>query len=82
MALGDGIGRSKDVSHWSYRRQHDYCDGAKAFMDWLLLNEKYSACLIDTDEKGIFNDVGLMEDNYFVSGKELFEEFKKDMNIR
>ena len=80
MSLGDGIGRNKGVAHWSYGRQRDYFTGAEDFVEWLLSNEKYSACLIDTNEHCIFNDVGLIKDNFTISIDELLAEFKNSIS--
>jgi hypothetical protein len=76
MSLGDGIGRNKGVVNWINSRQRDYFNGAEAFVKWVLSNEKYSACVIDTDEHCIVNDVGLIEDIAIVSADELLEDFK------
>lgn len=76
MALGDGIGRNKGVNYWSQSRQNDYYHGVKDFIEWLLHNDEYAACMIDTDENCIVCEVGLTEDNYIVSINELFEDFK------
>lgn len=76
MALGDGIGRNKGVKHWSLSRQNDYYRGVKDFIEWLLSNDKYGACMIDTDVNCIVCDVGLIEDMYTVSTDELFKEFQ------
>lgn len=80
MALGDGIGRNKGVAHWSDGRQKDYFAGAESFLKWLLSNEKYSACVIDTDDHCIFNDVGLVEDYHDISIEELLAEFKSSIS--
>ena len=76
MSLGDGIGRNKGIAHWSYGRQRDYFTGAESFIKWLLSNEKYSACMIDTDERGIV----LAKDNFTVSIDELLAEFKNSVS--
>ena len=78
MALGDGIGRNKGVNHWAQSRQNDYYRGVKDFIEWLLSNDKYAACTIDTDDNCIVYDIGLIEDMYTVSEDELFKEFKKE----
>ena len=49
---------------------------AKDFIEWLLSNDKYGACMIDTDENCIVCDVGLIEDTHTVSTDELFKEFQ------
>lgn len=77
MSLGDGIGRNRGVSHWKESRQNDYYKGARDFIEWLLTNDKYSACTIDTDEECILCEVGLTEDNWAESADELFKEFQK-----
>ena len=77
MALGDGIGRNKGINHWSQQRQNDYYRGVKDFVKWLLSNDKYAACMIDTDDNCIVCDVGLVEDMYTVSTDELFAEFQQ-----
>lgn len=76
MALGDGIGRNKGINHWSQSRQNDYYRGVKDFIEWLLSNDKYAACTIDTDENCIVCDVGFVEDMYTVSTDELLKEFQ------
>ena len=80
MGLGDGVGRNKSAKHWINSRQRDYFKGVEDFSKWLLSNEKYTACQIDTDENCIFSDVGLTEDNYIISIPELLEEFKSSLN--
>lgn len=77
MALGDGIGRNKGVNHWVESRQNDYYKGASDFIKWLLTNDKYAACMIDTDEECIRSDVGFIKDMWTESADELFKEFKK-----
>lgn len=77
MALGDGIGRNKGVKHWSQGRQNDYFRGAKDFIEWLLTNDKYAACTIDTDENKIFSDCGFTEDYWEINAEELLKEFKQ-----
>ena len=81
MALGDGIGRNKGIKHWSQSRQNDYYRGAKDFIEWLLSNDKYAACMIDTDENCIVCDVGLIEDMYTVSTDELIKQFQDSRQI-
>ena len=76
MALGDGIGREKGINYWKQSRQNDYYKGAQDFIEWLLTNDKYSACTIDTDEQNIFCEVGLVEDMWTVSADDLIKEFK------
>lgn len=49
MALGDGIGRNKGVHTWIQQRQNDYCKGAKEFIEWLLNNSNYAACMAGYD---------------------------------
>lgn len=78
MALGDGIGRNKGINHWTQSRQDTYYRGVKDFIEWLLSNDKYAACTIDTDDNCIVCDVGLIEDMYTVSVDELFKEFQKE----
>lgn len=80
MALGDGIGRNNGVNHWAQSRQHDYYRGARDFIEWLLSNDKYAACTIDTDENCILCDVGFVEDIYTVSAEDLVKEFQKEKN--
>jgi hypothetical protein len=53
----------------------DYYKGAKDFIEWLLTNDKYAACTIDTDEACILCDVGLTKDMWTESVDEVFEEF-------
>lgn len=77
MALGDGIGRNKGVQAWTQQRQNDYCKGAEEFIEWLLSDSNYSACMIDTDDNCIVCDVGLIEDNYISDKEDLIKEFKK-----
>ena len=77
MALGDGIGRNKDVAHWKESRQRDYYTGAREFIEWLLSNDKYSACEIDADENLIVSNVGLVKDRWTINAKELIEEFER-----
>lgn len=77
MSLGDGIGRNKGVSCWKQLRQNDYYKGARDFIEWLLTNDKYAACTIDTDEEYILCEAGLIEDNWTESADELFKEFQK-----
>lgn len=57
--------------------KNDYYKGARDFIEWLLTNDKYSACTIDTDEEYILCEVGLIEDMWTESADELFKEFKK-----
>lgn len=76
MALGDGIGRNKGVKNWKQTRQNDYYQGAKDFIEWLLSNDKYAACEIDTDEKCIVSNIGFIKDNWSVSSDELLKEFQ------
>ena len=78
MALCDGIRRNKGINHWSQSRQNTYYRGAKEFIEWLLSNDKYSACSIDTDDNCIICDVGIVEDMHTVSADELFKEFQKE----
>jgi len=79
MALGDGIGRNKGINHWKQSRQNDYYNGAKDFIKWLLTNDKYAACIIDTDEECIRSEAGFIEDIWEESLDELFNEFKKQI---
>ena len=73
MALGDGIGRNKGVNNWKQSRQNDYYKGARDFIEWLLTNDKYAACMINFDEEcRLICDVMWIE-----SVDELFKEFRK-----
>lgn len=56
---------------------NDYYKGARDFVKWLLTNDKYAACTIDTDEECIFCGIGLIKDNWIESADELFKEFQK-----
>ena len=55
----------------------NYYKGARDFIEWLLCNDKYAACTIDTDEECILCEVGLIKDMWFESVDELFKEFQK-----
>lgn len=57
--------------------QNDYLRGAKDFIEWLLTNDKYAACTIDTDENKIFSDCGFVEDYWEVTAEELLKEFEQ-----
>lgn len=81
MALGDKIEKNKSINHWSQSRQNDYYKGVKDFIEWLLSNDKYAACTIDTDDNCIVCDVGLVEDMYTVSIDELLKEFQKEKQL-
>lgn len=55
--------------------RNDYCEGAKDFVKWLLTNDKYAACTIDTDEECVLCEVGLTKDMWTESSDELFKQF-------
>lgn len=56
-----------------------YCEGASDFIEWLLTNDKYAACTIDTDEECILCEVGLTKDMWTKSADELLKEFQKSI---
>ena len=58
---------------------NDYYKGARDFIKWLLTNDKYAACIIDTDEECIICDVGLTEDMWVKSADELLKEFQNNV---
>lgn len=60
-------------------KQNDYYKGAKDFIEWLLTNDKYAACTIDTDEECILCEVGLTKDMWTKSADELLKEFQKSV---
>ena len=81
MALGDGIGREKGVSHWSYGRKRDFCLGAEAMLSMLVTDSKFAACVLDTDENRIINDCGFIADMEIYSIEDIMEYFRKEKKL-
>jgi hypothetical protein len=63
-------------------KSNDYYKGAKDFIEWLLTNDKYSACTIDTDEACILCDVGLTKDMWTEPADKVFKEFAKEIDTQ
>lgn len=85
MALGDGIGRNKGVSHWCYQRKRDYVQGAEAMLRYLLSDSKFAACMLDTDNHVVINNVidndGLLKSQKIYSFEEVVQEFRKETKL-
>lgn len=69
-----------DVKKNDTNKNAEYAKGVMDFIEWLLSNDKYNACEINTGNNTIDKNIGLIADRWHVGKGELFREFMTNRN--